>query len=215
MKNNKLIAVGVAFILAVGSIGCTASFAATETTAKTDEQRPKKPENEVIGKITAISANSVTISLAERKMPDNLGQEQGKDKPEFKNGQRPEFFNNNDQDFDGKQPPEPPTNENGEKPSFNFDNFFTLTGESTTIDISSATFDDFRERFKDKDDSNTTTKTKAAKTYKDYAVGDYIAIELTSSTSKVAKSVRSANMIRGGFGPRDQKPDMQKTKSTQ
>ena len=217
MKNNKLIALGTAFILAVGSIGCTASFAATETTSKTEEQKLQKPENEVIGKITAISANSVTISLAERKMPENFGQgrEQGKERPELKNGQRPEFFDNNGQGFDGKQPPEPPTNENGEKPSFNFDNFFTLTGESTTIDISSATFDDFRARFKDKDDTNTTTETKAAKTYKDYAVGDYIAIELTSSTSKVAKSVRSANMMHGGFGPRGQKPDMQKSESTQ
>ena len=199
MKNNKIIAFAVAAMLGVSTVGSMAAFA-TNATTTTENQRPQKPENEVIGKITAISANSVTISLAERKMPENNGQ-----------------------DFNGQTPPEPPTNANGEKPAngerpnINFDDFFTLTGESTTIDISSAKFDDFSMRFKDKDEtnntSNTTTETTAAKTYKDYAVGDYIAIELTASTSKVAKSVRSANMMRGfgGPGPKGQRPDMNKS----
>ena len=202
MRKNKILAFAVATMLGVVTVGSMAAFATSATTTTNGQQRPQKPENEVIGKITAISANSVTISLAERKMPENNGQG-------FEGQKPPEF---NAQDLSGQTPPEPPAN--GEKPTINLDNFFTLTGESTTIDISSASFDDFRMRFKDKDNTNsTTTETTAAKTYKDYSVGDYIAIELTSSTSKIAKSVRSAHMMRGfgGPGPKGQRPDTNKS----
>lgn len=87
MRKNKILAFAVATMLGVGTVGSMVAFA-TNTTTTTEKQRPQKPENEVIGKITAISANSVTISLAERKMPENNGQ--GFNEPGPK-GQRPDM----------------------------------------------------------------------------------------------------------------------------
>ena len=232
MRKNRIFAFTVAMLLGVGTIGSITSFADTLATTQNGQERPQKPENEVIGKIAAISANSVTIALAERKMPENNGQLNGQDNRHgFGNGQRPESFDNNGQGFNGEKPPEPPKDANGEtlappngtnqiappndgnaNINFNFDDMFTLTGESTTIDISSATFDDFRER---KNNNNSSNSTNTTKTYSDYSVGDYVMIELTSSTSKVAKSVRSANMMHGGMGPRGSKPNMNNNQTTQ
>ena len=188
MKNKKILALTVSILLGIGTIGNSVAFADAATLTKNGEkkqERPQKTENEIIGKITEISANSVTIALANRKLPENNNQD------------------NNGQGFKGEMPPKPPTDSNGEKQTINFDDFFTLTGESTTIDISSAKFDDFKEKMKNKNDSSDSTNT--TKTYKDYSVGDYVMIELTSATSKVAKSVRS--MMRGGMGPREPKQD--------
>lgn len=223
MKNNKLLTVTIIGALAIAGMGSTA-FAATNNISENSitqnfekGDRPAKPENEVFGKITAIDENSITISLAERKMPDGLKMtgegarlatppEIGKGGRGFANGERPEPPANSN----GERP-EPPTNTNGERPELptnangempekiNPDNMFTLTGETKTYDISSASFDDFRK--KDfSNDQNTDNNTNETKTYKDYSVGDYIAVETESSTSTKAKSVRSA--MRGSMGPR-------------
>ena len=177
MKNNKLLTVTIIGALAISAMGSIA-FAATSNIleqgfAQSFEKgdKPAKPENEVFGKITAITADSVTISLAERKMPDGLKMtgegarlatppEIGKGGRGFANGERPEPPTNTN----GERP-ELPTNANGEMPEkINPDNMFTLTGETKTYDISSASFDDFRK--KDfSNDQNTDNNTNETKTY--------------------------------------------------
>ena len=163
-------------------------------------QPPKDMKNLVFGKITAISENSVTISVAEMKKPEN------------KNGQK----------FDGNLPEKPNNQTNGDaagkKERANLteeqiaemkkkmEEMITLTGETKTIDISNATFGNNRgigQNSKDNNSSNNSNNNQqTAKTYKDYAVGDYITIELTTENSNVAKQV--GDMRPMGGGPRGQ-----------
>lgn len=148
-------------------------FAATSETKK-NEQSPK-PQNEIIGQITSINASSVTIKVATRNEMQKP--------PEKKSNETP---------------PEKPANDGENKP--NMDNMWTLTGETKTINISSAKFDDHMAPPKENgnNSSNETNETQKTKTYADYKVGDYIKIELTNSSSLVAVSVRDANA--GGPG---------------
>lgn len=84
---------------------------------KFDGERPdfkKERENEIIGKITSISDDSITISVAERK--------EMKKPEDMEEGKKPEDFN--PEDF--------------KKEDFNMDEMFTLTGDKKTIDISNA-----------------------------------------------------------------------------
>lgn len=72
---NKILTMTLVSMLAVSSISVNA-FAETTTESNQNQQmkeRPEKPENEIFGKITAISENSVTISVAEMKKPENGG----------------------------------------------------------------------------------------------------------------------------------------------
>ncbi|MBQ7743416.1 MAG: hypothetical protein IJT67_01300 [Lachnospiraceae bacterium] len=188
MKNKKLLTIATIGALAVSSIASNMiTFAAG--TNNTQNEVPAKPENEVIGKITAISANSITVTLAEMKAPSEDGEGRGNMPPKdgAKRATPPEIKR------DGQMPPE--QRENIER---NLDDMFTLTSTSKTYNISNAKFDEFMRR----DDSSSDENTKA-KTYSDYKVGDYVMIELESSTSTVAKSVRSANMaMHGGMGPK-------------
>ena len=159
----------------------------------------KKIENEIIGKITSISATSVTIEVAERKEMERQ-----------KDGQ---LLNGT--------PPERPTNDENqdkrEKP--NMDDMFTLTGVTKTINISSAEFaGGFRGRKNDdingKNENNTNDKkneVKNEKTYADYSVGDYISIELTDATSLTAKTVCDARF----GGPRGMRPNGEPQKQQQ
>lgn len=191
---KKLTAIILATILGISTIGCY-SFANNVNNQNNNQfqkrEEFKKPENEIMGKITAISENSVTISVAEFKKPEN------------NNGEKP-------QEFDKKgTPPERPENAQMTEEQLaefkkKMEEMFTLTGEIKTIDISQAKFDGFRMSQKDeKDSSNDLSESqKTVKTYKDYQVGDYIIIELTSETSNQAKSVRNAGM-RGFGGPRE------------
>lgn len=198
MKNKKILTIATIGALALSSIASNMiTFAAG--TNNTQNEVPAKPENVVIGKITAISANSIKVTIAEMKAP-SAGQNQGnmplKDgegrgnmppKDGAKRATPPEIKR------DGQMPPE--QRENIER---NLDNMFTLTSTSKTYNISNAKFDKFMRH----DDSSSDENTKA-KTYSDYKVGDYVMIELESSTSTVAKSVRSANMaMHGGMGPK-------------
>ncbi|MBR1844365.1 MAG: hypothetical protein IJ790_01395 [Lachnospiraceae bacterium] len=199
MKNKKLLTIATIGALAVSSIASNMiTFAAG--TNNTQNEVPAKPENEVIGKITAISANSITVTLAEMKAPSEDGQNQGNMPPKDGEGRGnmppkdgakratpPEIKR------DGQMPPE--QRENIER---NLDDMFTLTSTSKTYNISNAKFDEFMRHDDSSSDENTKTKT-----YSDYKVGDYVMIELESSTSTVAKSVRSANMaMHGGMGPK-------------
>lgn len=199
MKNKKILTIATIGALALSSIASNMTTFAAGTN-NTQNEVPAKPENEVIGKITAISANSITVTLAEMKAPSEDGQNQGnmpskdgegRDNMPPKDGAKratpPEIKR------DGQMPPE--QRENIER---NLDNMFTLTSTSKTYNISNAKFDEFMRH----DDSSSDENTKA-KTYSDYKVGDYVMIELESSTSTVAKSVRSANMaMHGGMGPK-------------
>lgn len=199
MKSKKLLTIATIGALALSSIASNMiTFAAG--TNNTQNEVPAKPENEVIGKITEISANSITVTLAEMKAPSEDGQNQGNMPPKDGEGRGnmppkdgakratpPEIKR------DGQMPPE--QRENIER---NLDDMFTLTSTSKTYNISNAKFDEFMRH----DDSSSDENTKA-KTYSDYKVGDYVMIELESSTSTVAKSVRSANMaMHGGMGPK-------------
>lgn len=216
--NKRIISAIMATLFAISALSFS-SFA-TNNTGKDQKwqgkERPQnqfdfqKQENVVIGKITAISENSVTISIAEFKKPDN-----NSTKNDFKPPEKPANDNNNSSNNSGANnstPPNPPSND-GEMPQLseeqlaemkkNIENMYTLTGETKTIDISSATFDDFRKREKKSSDNNSNNNldnNQKNKTYKDYNVGDYISIELESSTSTKAKSVRSTMMPFGHRG---------------
>ena len=190
MKKNLIIILSI--IMAF-----TTAFTAFAAINSTNEakfgngERPTMPENMITGKIKSIDANSVTIEVATMKEME---------KPEF--GQ-----NNNDM----KKPPENAKNDfqNGNPPEKpNFDNMFTLTGETKTINISQAEFGkdfkikDFKGKIQEDNASNNSNAFDNAKqkTYADYAVGDYITIEATDNTYKTAKRVRDAGMF---GGPRD------------
>lgn len=197
MKKRILI-ISAAVLLGVSSLAFN-SFATNVTNQSNQgsqqKERPEKPKNQVLGKITAISENSVTISLAEMKKLEN-GQGRNGGQNGNKNG-------NNNQN----QPPERKelTEEQKAEMKKNLENMFTLTGETKTIDISSAKFNDFGRGPKDGNNNNSTSaannenSNKTEKTYKDYQVGDYISIELESETSNKATKVRDAWGMRGGM----------------
>ncbi len=219
MKTKKLLTIAIIGTLAVSSMGNMAFAATTNTTQNVESkkfgkgERPEKPENVVFGKITAISENSVTVSLAEMKMPDGMMKDGARcatppemrgERPDFKNGEKPDFKDGEKPDFkDGEKL----DFQNGERPDgseerMNVEDRFTLTGTSKTYNIKNATFDNFGMRGQKKESTeNSDTTTKAEKTYKDFQVGDYVAIELESSTSTEAKSMREVGMMRG-MGPR-------------
>ena len=198
-KSFKITALVLASIMLVGS--SFATFAtATDTTNQNKEQREfKRPENEIFGKITAINANSVTISVATRKeMEKPPERPQGNNQ----NGNRPE----KPEGDNGNTPPEKPQGDkqDGTRPERpNMDDMFTLTGETKTINISNAEFESgFGHRRGGKDGQNDTNtadnSNETKKTYADFSVGDYISIEATDSTYATAKIVRGAF----GGGPR-------------
>lgn len=228
---NKIIAMTLVSMLAVNSLTIN-SFAKTTATLNSQNNEmkgmPEKPKNEIFGKITAISQTSVTISVAEMNQPEKTGNG-------FANGNLPEKpqdgFGGNPpdkpQDGFGGTPPEMPQNSNGQNGMLErkelteaeiaemkkkFEENVTLTGETKTIDISSASFNDFgRGKGPEKGQNGVNAvdnnSSKVEKTYKDYNVGDYIVIELTAENSTTAKSVRDATMMRGMRPQRmDQKP---------
>lgn len=209
---KRIIAFTTAMILGVSSMAFN-SFATNQNQNKQFGQmkeRPERQKNEVFGKITAISESSVTISVAERKKPEDMKEGFGTppEKPANENGNNGNNTSgNNNNDF-VKEPPKQLTDEQIAEMKKNLENMFTLTGETKTIDISSAKFDDFGRGPRDgkkenqNNSNNVNDNQKTEKTYKDYQVGDYISIELESETSTKAKSVRSAFMMIGGM-PRD------------
>lgn len=159
-----------------------------------NENRDKKPENEVIGKITSISENSITVTIAERKQLD------------FKNNKKPDNKNNNDN-----------SKNDSVKPEFNPDDMFNLTNETKTYDISSAkllagrNFGNAKNNNNNKNDNNTAREkpTEEEIKYTDFKTGDYVMIELESSTSTKAKTVRNATGRFGG-GRDGMRPDNSK-----
>lgn len=207
MKKRILI-ISATVLLGVSSLAFN-SFATNVTNQSNQgsqqKERPEKPKNQVFGKITAISENSVTISLAEMKKPEN-GQgdfNRNFDGQGRNGGQNGNNNGNNNQN----QPPERKelTEEQKAEMKKNLENMFTLTGETKTIDISNAKFNDFGRGPKDGNNNNSSSVTnneninKTEKTYKDYQVGDYISIELESETSNKATKVRDAWGMRGGM----------------
>ncbi|MBR0038431.1 MAG: hypothetical protein IJP71_00325 [Lachnospiraceae bacterium] len=206
---KKILALAVASILGVSSIAFNSFAEGVNNQVGQERQmgeRPERPENEIFGKITAISENSVTISLAEMKKPED-GQ----------GGFRPERNNQNENiDATGNQNGFKPeerkelTEEQKAEMKKKMEEMFTLTGETKTIDISKADFNAFGRGPKDgnklqgaaiNSNDNVKESQKVEKTYKDYQVGDYISIELESAGSNTAKTVRDAFMMRG-MGPR-------------
>lgn len=167
------------------------------------KQPPQGMKNQVIGKITAISESSVTISVAEMKKPDNT-------KGNKFDGNPPEMPNNQTNNQGNGQNDFKPSEEQIAEMKKKMEEMFTLTGDTKTIDISSATFGNERgweKRNKDSNSTNNNSNDNAnnqnnKKTYKDYAVGDYITIELTGENTNVAKRVREAGPM--GGGPRGQ-----------
>ena len=216
MKNKNLRVLAPILMGTMIAMSQSFAFAATTTTTTTTaaetKEKPKMPENMIFGKITAISKDSMTISVATMK-----------ERPEGKDGEKmapPEKPANdstkdsttppekpaNDSTKDSTTPPEKPTDDGTKREKPNDDDMFTLTGETKTIDISSATFGHDGKRPDDKksNETSSTTETEKAKTYANYSVGDYVGIELTNSTSTVAKSVREAfGGPMGGGGPKD------------
>lgn len=182
---KRVFSILAVIILAAVTLGHNAfaanSNAYNQETRFNGAERPEKPENEVIGKITAISANSITITLAEMKKPE------GTTEP-------PKFDENNK----------------------SLDDMFTLSNETKTYNISSANFikrknfgkldkadkdNNKQENFERKSREEIEKENKA--TYADFAVGDYVTIELESNTSTNAKVVKSFDRFfcgpRGGF----------------
>ena len=194
MKNKRILTFAISTMLCLSSVLSTGLvFANNIDTDKKD--MPFKIENEVVGKIKSISATSVVIEVASRKEMERPN-----------DAQRTNDFPPEKPSKDGKQ-------DNREKP--NMDDMFTLTGDTKTIDISSAKFvSGFRGREKNEQSENNDKSIKKdenieikEKTYSDYSVGDYISIELTSETSQTAKTVRDA-MFRGmrGEAPNGEPP---------
>lgn len=166
--------------LVLGAMSQT--FASNVADAPRQQMEFKKPENEIIGKITSIDANKVVIQVATRnemKKPENIKQ--------------------NKEDFDKKK------FDNNNKGKINEDEFFTLIGETKTINISQATFGGMPSGMPPEFKSNNNQQPKdqkgnakppemKEKTYADYKVGDYISIECTDSTYTTAKSVRDSRL---------------------
>ena len=205
---KRILAFTIASILGVSSLAFNSFAEVANNQVKQERQmgeRPERPENEIFGKITAISENSVTISLAEMKKPEDgqngfgKGNEQG-----IRNGQNGQS---------GNKPEERKelTEEQKAEMKKKMEEMFTLTGETKTIDISKADFNAFGRGPRDgktkgadaNANNNTNNNQQPTKTYKDYQVGDYISIELESKDSNAAKTVKDAFMMRGGMGPKD------------
>lgn len=188
---KKIFSIIMISMLMVTSLFSAAAFA-TGNSANTNQnqqngwnkQVPQDMKNHVFGKITAISENSVTISVVEMKKPENTDGQKFDARPE------------NNENGNNQQKP---TEEQLAEMKKNFENMFTATGETKTIDISNAKFG--RERRKPKDNNsanNSTTTEEKTKTYKDYAVGDYVAIELSGENTNVAKEVSDIGRMPGG-----------------
>lgn len=204
MKNKILSISTVALMGAALVLSMSPSFAATTTTttaATETKEKPKMPENMIFGKITAISKDSMTISVATMKdRPERKGDEK------MAPPEKPNDDNKNKTAENTTTPPEKPADDGTKKEKPDASDMFTLTGETKTINISSATFGhDGKKPDDDKksNDNKATTETEKTKTYADYSVGDYVGIELTNSTSTVAKSVREAFGGPMGGGPKD------------
>ena len=188
---KKSIALLISAMVVVGTT--FSAFADTTNTANETKQERKVPENMIIGKITAIDATNVTIQVATRKEMEKKENGEKGNPPEMTEEMKPKM-------------------QNGEKlQALNMDDFYTLTGETKTINISSADLGksiDFKD-FKPEDNNSQSQdqkqkmedmfKNAKAKTYQDYKVGDYITIECTDSTYKTAKTVNDGNMMGGGF----------------
>lgn len=207
---KKILALTIASILGVSSIAFN-SFAEVVNNQVGQErqmgERPERPENEIFGKITAISENSVTISLAEMKKPEDG---QGGFRPERNNQNENIGATGNQNGFKPEERKEL-TEEQKAEMKKKMEEMFTLTGETKTINISNADFNAFGRGPKDgnkfqgdaiNSNDNVKDSQKVEKTYKDYQVGDYISIELESAGSNTAKTVRDAFMMHD-MGPRD------------
>lgn len=176
----------LAICVALGVVSASCVFAANENTDKEKRMEFKEPENQVIGKITSIDENNIVISVAKRKeMEKPADKKDGSNPPEKKE------FNKD--------------NANKERQEINMDEFFTLTGETKTINIKNADFGkdiDFKD-FKPEDNNKENNKEKMDelyknakdKTYANYKVGEYVSIECTDSTYKTAKTVRNGRMM--------------------
>ena len=181
--------------IAVGLVAGSVLAANNTTEVKKMEgenrpERPEKPENEVFGKITSINANTITVTIAEMKKPE------GKTNPPEKNDNNK---NNNSRE---------------DRPEINMDDMFTLTNDTKTYTITNANLIKFKKPDLDKNDNTNKSTNKddikrrtreelekdSKATYTDFAVGDYVSIELESSTSTNAKTVRSFDHMRGGRG---------------
>lgn len=204
---NKFLVMATVSLMAVSSISVNA-FAENSTQNSQNQQMNEKPKNMVFGKIIAISEDSVTISVAEMKNP--AGGQNDRRPPE-----RPENGGKDDNKHNGNRPERKQlTDEELAEMKKKFEENITLTGETKTIDIKTANFNDFgrgskgeNKQVEKKDVRNTTDTQQSNKTYKDYQVGDYISIELTSENSNVAKSVRGTRMMGGMEPPKDKKND--------
>lgn len=216
--NKKVFALSTSIVLGVSTILNVGAVMATETNEITKNFEFKKAENEITGKITSIDATNVVIQVAirkEMKKPEGFGKGNRPEmtdemKQKMQNGEKPEGFgkgNRPEMTEEMKQ-----KMQNSEKSqTINMDEFFTLTGETKTINIATADLGknmDFSD-FKPEDNQNQDQKQKMedmfknakAKTYQDYKIGDYITIECTDATYKTAKTVREGRMMgqRGGF----------------
>ena len=231
MKKNLFLALSVAVVLSTATCAFAETNTTNKSTQFEKGERPEKPENEVFGRIKSINATNVTIEVATMKdRPEGNNNGSRPERPEGdKNGSRPERpdGNNNgsrperpDGDKNGSRPERPDGNNNGMPPQFqgghkgtpselgregfgerNLEDMFTLTGETKTINIANA---DFNDRF-GRGDNNTDT---TSKTYKDFSVGDYVMIEATDNTYSTAKFVRKLDMMghggmRNGNPPKD------------
>ena len=213
---KKIFSVLMITMLMVSSLFSVTAFATSNEASATANQQnedgkrqpPKDMKNFVLGKITAISENSVTISVAEFKKPENgNGNKFDGNPPEKPNNQTDSQANG---DASGNKERAKLTDEQIAEMKKKMEEMFTLTGDTKTIDISQATFGQDRGRGQNNKDNNSTNNNSNdnannqnnKKTYKDYAVGDYITIELTAENSNVAKQVRDMRPM--GGGPRGQ-----------
>lgn len=211
---KKILALTIASILGVSSIAFNSFAEDVKNLSRQEKQmgeRPEKPENEIFGKITAISENSVTISLAEMKKPKE-GQKDFQNKKDFEKGNdQAKRDGKNNQSGNRPEERKELTEEQKAEMKKKMEEMFALTGETKTIDISKADFNAFGRGLRNgktkgadaNANNNTNSDQKPTKTYKDYQVGDYISIELESKDSNTAKTVKDAFMMRGGMGPKD------------
>lgn len=172
--------ISVMMIMALIVVSAIPVFA-EETKVNKEEH---KVENRVMGKITSINENYLTIDVVTPTTPKRKEN------------------NDTNKNTDAKEKPE----------NRNIDDMFTLTGEKKTINISKAKFMGqvriMNENKKDssnntnnatnQDNSNDVKNQEKDKelTYKDFAVGDYAQVVLADDGSAVAKVVIKGGLFR-------------------
>ena len=234
--NTKKLAAGpvmAAALLCAVSVGVNAPgisnvYAATvtESTGTSQTKRPEKgsqrgqngekPEEKgtrYVGKITSLTASTITVELGEMKQIEKPA--------EGTSGTKPEKPAEGTSGTRRKKPADSTDAATGaakdstkEKKDLNPEDFITLTGETKTITVTDST--KFRSRGKKNADGTETADTAGEFTISDLAAGDYITFlaDEDGSILEVSKGIGMGGRGRHG-GPQDDRKQKETTAAAQ